>query len=288
MIRYSLITFIVLFAGFNIYLRVKKQEYSTYQYQYQLNVIEGQKYIFGKRAPESVLLGTSLSALMPTDSLNGLYKLAMPGLSTADGRNIVMKRNSYPHRIFIEINFFNKPADEAYTSLFSSSVNNKIKEVLPALKEENQPVSILLSKFKKDHQQPGNNQVVPVNDTVPANIFMNLLAGSRRQYTDPIDTMALEKALDELTGFVEEVTAKGSHVCFFEMPVDQSLENLPKTVLVRNMIQQRFQGKQNTWFIHLPQGNFRTKDGIHLTESNAWDYTSYFKEEVDRLALAGF
>jgi hypothetical protein len=281
MIRYSIITFIILFAGFNIYLRVGHKEFSTPQYQYQGNVMGAQKYIYGAKLPESVMIGTSLSAVMPMDSLQEIYKLSMPGLSMMDGMEILKRRSDYPKRVFIEINFFLKPETASFQALFSSSLNNKIKVELPAMKEENQPVSILMDRLRSRHKPVA---VAPVeNDTVARDVFESLLEEQFKAYTVSIDSNQLNNSLKKMEEDVTFLVSQGSEVCFFEMPVDSSLERLPRTHAIRSAITNRFKGRPHIYYIPVPEGTFRTKDGIHLIEKEAWRFASYFKKEADSI-----
>lgn len=281
MIRYSIITFIVLFAGFNIYLRVSNKEFNTPQYQYQGNVMGAQKYIYGTKLPEQVMIGTSLSAVVPTDSLQGLYKLSMPGLSMMDGLEILKKRAEFPKKVFIEINYFLKPETASFQSLFNSPVNNKIKKELPAMKEENQPVSILMDKLR-NRSKPAAGMPA-VNDTVARDVFEGLLKGQFELYTQSIDRNQLNNVLIKIEQDVMAMINQGSEVCFFEMPVDSSLEVLPRTLTIRGAIKNRFKGHPHIHFIPVPEGEFRTKDGIHLIERDAWKFASYFKREADSI-----
>ncbi|RBL92906.1 hypothetical protein [Chitinophaga flava] len=284
MIRKSLLVFIVIFAAFNIYLTVSKKQFNEYQYQYQLNVIRAQKYIYdAERKPSAVMLGTSLSALMHLP--DSIYNLSLPGLNVADGIEVVRTIHTLPKTVFIESNYFFRDGSESFKDIFSNRINNQLKIWLPGMRDQNQPPNILLSVLKP--QKNKEERPAPENDAVPSPaLFANLLTRQESIYKT-VDTLLVNRGLDRLTEFVKDITASGGKVCIFEVPVSASLVPLPLTTVIREKLRVRFQHLENVYFLNAPKDHkYQTVDGIHLSHSSLWDYSMYFREETARLFSA--
>ncbi len=281
MIRKSLIVFIVIFAAFNIYLKTSQKQFDAFQYQYQLNVIRAQKYIYDpEHNPSSVMVGTSLSAMLPLP--DSIYNLSMPGLNIADGIEVVKAVPRLPRTVFIETNFFFSVPSKPFADLFSNSVNNQMKIWLPGMRDQNQPANILMSAFRT------NSKVVerpsPENDAIPAPALFEKLLEKQKNRFKEADTLVINREMEKVAEFVQLVTASGGKVCFFEMPVENVLESLPLTTVVREKLHSRFQHLENVYFLDPPkEHNYRTMDGIHLSHTGLWDYSIYFREEMTRL-----
>src|SRR5258706_16224197 len=120
MIRKSLVVCLVFFFAFSFSLLLLKREKENGQYQYQENVIKGQRYLYDAETPENVVIGTSLSNRLLTDSLKNLYSLSLAGLNVFDGLHIVLAKKDIPKNIYIEFNYFFKPQNKQFSSLFDS------------------------------------------------------------------------------------------------------------------------------------------------------------------------
>jgi hypothetical protein len=285
MIRKSLVVCLVVFLGYSFILLFVKKDKDAGQYQYQDNIIRGQHYLYRHDIPDAVMIGTSLSNKLPKDSLKGIYSLSFAGLNVFDGFHIILDRKTPPKTVFIETNYFFKPENKPFTSLFDSKLENKLKKDLVALQETNQPVNIfryLLSSLFHSKKKAG----IPKNEiSVPQDVFSNLLKLQQVEY-NKIDTNLIENSLNQLEQNINDINLRGSKVCFFEVPVSPELENLPLAQYVRTSIEKRFTGTRNVSFIKLPVGvNFTTVDGVHLDDYSAWRYTHYFNEEIEKLTL---
>lgn len=280
MIRKSLIVFIIIFAAFNIYLRSSHPQFDAFQYQYQLNVIRAQKYVYDtKRTSSTVMLGTSLSGQLPIP--DSIYHLSFPGLNIADGIEVIKAANILPRTVFIETNYFFRDPSESFTSLFTNEINNQAKIWLPGMRDQNQPANILLSKLKPEKKV--TERPSPDKDAVAPALYEKLLARQEVLYKQ-VDTALVNRGVDRLSAFVEKITASGAQVCFFEMPIALQLESSPQCMIVREKLQERFGHQANVHFLPVPANHqYQTTDGIHLNQAGLWDYGVYFMQETAAL-----
>lgn len=277
MIRYSLIIFLLLFATFSTFIWLKKKEFNSVQYQNQENVIKIQHFLYNEKPLRAIVVGTSLSAKLSTDSLEGVYNLSMAGLSVLDGLHILFLRNEIPPVVFIETNYFFKAESKDFTSQFDSKASNYIKSKLPALQDENQPAGIVKHYLRKPEPKTG----IPQNDQpLSDDVFGKLLMMQQETYKQP-DTTRIRQSLQVLETSVQEIIKRGSTVCFFEMPVHPALDTLPLSEMIRSTIKRTF---PQIHYIEKPSGiTFNTTDGIHLDKVGIWQYSQYFRETASTI-----
>ena len=274
MIKKTIILFAIIFVVFEAFLSLNKHNWHSVQYLYQGNIISADKYIFNDAAPKSVIIGTSLSAEIITDSLAGFYNLSMSGMSSLDGLNLIFKRKELPHNVFIEINYFYKTKNDAFISLYDSKIEQFFKKNILALRDEDQPVGLLMSYLKSS-----GNKNTGADPVVPKKIFVELLNNQIKEYSLP-DTSLIKNSLLELKRYVAKLKLSGINVIFYEMPTNPLLETSLRANIVRHLIIENF---SNSRFIKIPDGNYDTMDGVHLKKNDAIKYTNYFKREVNSI-----
>lgn len=279
MIKRSLVIFAVLFVIFNIAATYTQPDDKYAQSDFQRNVIKADKYIYTDSNYNAVILGSSLAYRIPTDSLSGFYNLALSGMSIYDGGAVLLSRKALPKTVFIEINIIQRPKSESFSDEFESPVYSFIKQIFPALRTENQPV-ILIKKGINQLKEPGvikrHNKATPKNVYMPDRLFKPLLAIQVKEYSKP-DTILTNRSIISLKELVKEIKARGSKVVFFEMPVNPIIQQSPKATLIRELIAKNF--PHNT-FISTPPGPFKTRDGLHLAQKEAFDYALYLRSKL--------
>lgn len=285
-IKKSLLIFIILFIAFNVFLIViHKGEFKSAQYQYQNNIIKAEKYLYSKTVPTGVLIGTSLSGKFIMDSLPGVTNLALSGLNIFDGLQIILKREKFPKIVFIETNFFYRPENKLFTGSFNSPLNSFFKRNLLGLREENQPVGLILHVLKSYKKNPLSVSVVGNEMPLPKDIFLQLLKRQEDTY-GAIDTLLLNDAVVRLNKYIQELTSRNVKVILFEVPVNGELENLPLAVKVRTAIKDRVANSNNIYTVELPRNQtYMTVDGIHLDDKSIRQYMIYFNEALNRFNL---
>lgn len=151
MIKKSLITALVLLLlhALVVYL----YPISSTQYALQGNTIKAQQFIYGG-AQENIIIGSSLSNRLVMDSLQGMSNLSFSGMGIFDGLSILNHSDVTPRIVFIETNIMSRGENEHFTSYVNSPILSPVKEAIPSLRDEYQPIGMLgqliISTFKKD------------------------------------------------------------------------------------------------------------------------------------------
>jgi len=276
------------FIGCNILAAYNQPDARDADSPIQINLINADKYFYSKHNYRSVILGSSLASKIDADQLPGFYNLALIGMSVYDGGAVLLSRNPRPQTVYIELNVIQRPENESFTGQFNSPLYIWLKSALPALRSGNQP--IMLAK-KAIEAVANRNKPAPApvrkqastkkpalkNTYLPQRMFKPLLDVQLKAYSQR-DTALINASVIKLKQLVAQIQARGSRVVFFEMPINPALEQLPKTVLIRNAVKQAFAGYP---FINLPPATFKTRDGLHLAQKEAVDYTEYFKGQIN-------
>lgn len=285
MIKKSLIIFAIMFALFNIAATYTRPDDKYAQSDFQRNMIKADQYIYSDQEYKAVILGSSLAHRIATDSLPGFYNLALSGMSVYDGGAVLLSREVLPKMVFIEINVIHRPKSESFSQEFESPAYAFFKRIFPSLRTENQPV-ILFKKGidqlktlsrKKPVLQARKGTKVVVNNYLPQKTFKPLLAIQIKDYNKR-DTALANKAIASLQQLITKIESRGSKVVLFEMSVNPVIQQSPKATLIRELIAKNFSRYP---FIAIPSTNFKTRDGLHLAQKEAVDYTLYFKEQAD-------
>jgi hypothetical protein len=284
MIKKSLIVFAILFALFNIAANYTQPDVKYAQSDFQRNMIRADHYIYSDQEYKAVILGSSLAYRMQTDSLRGFYNLALSGMSIYDGGAVLLSRKVLPKTVFIEINVIQRPRSESFSPEFESPVYGFFKRTFPALRTENQPV--ILIKKAVDQLKPlmrpkpalkvHNGKKITRNSYLPQSMFKPLLAIQVKDYNKR-DTALANTAITSLKQLVAKIESRGGRVILFEMPVNPVIQQSPKATLIRELVAQNFSQYP---FIAAPSTTFKTRDGLHLAQKEAVDYTLYFKEKA--------
>jgi hypothetical protein len=283
MIKKSLILFVILFALFNIAATYTQPDDKYAQSDFQRNMINADKYIYSNIDYKAVILGSSLAYRMPTDSLPGFYNLALSGMSVYDGGAVLLSRKTLPKTVFIEINVIQRAKSESFSQEFELPGYDFFKRIFPALRTENQPLILVKKAIDQIKASVGpkpvlknRNRVIARNIYLPDRLFKPLLAIQIKDYSKR-DTVLANKAITSLKQLVQKIEARGSKVVLFEMPVNPIIQQSPKATLIKELIAKNFPQHP---FIPIPPFTFKTRDGLHLAQKEAVDYTLYFKEQA--------
>ena len=305
MIKKTLLTFTILFIGYTG-LMMWRPDLSASQHQQQTNIINAQRYLYSEEPHDNVIVGSSLSTRLRLNALPGYTNLAFGGLTSMNGLNIVQHGNSLPSAVFIETNVLQKPEDQDFnTNLFSpfpfyskkyivSLRDNKkplafteiaITTLFPGLipdgsgTAESAPASPKGPTATLATSQPVPNVELDGLSTPPRSaIFQASLDNHRQQYTTPNYTI-IDTNILVLQRYVNDLTAAGVEVFFFEMPVHNELQELPMARYIRDEIRMVFPDTEYH-YIELPGWTASTTDGLHLAPEEAVEYTNYFKQKA--------
>jgi hypothetical protein len=236
---------------------------------------------------KNVILGTSLTNTLISDSIKNTYNLGLHGLSVFDGLYILSLKKEIPKYLFVEMNFITKEYNSSFQNQFSNP-SLFIKKNIISLRDEKQPL-VIFGNFLE-------NRIISkkIKSTINLNvqsffkeklIFDELMANQKKIYSiAPSDSILAEK-LNNLSLELKKYEIKGTKIVFFEVPNNTMFTNLPFCKSVRNGFYNKFP-KSKYEYIYLPENmNIKTSDGLHLTNEEAESYSSYLRKKIELLQL---
>ncbi|MFH0758627.1 MAG: hypothetical protein V2B15_15165 [Bacteroidota bacterium] len=295
MIKKSILIFLVLVVAWAIIIRVVP--FSASQHQWQENIIKAEQYIYGSETIDNVMVGSSLSTRLQTDSLNAYYNLALSGQGILDGLNVLRRKKELPERVIVEINFLDRGENETFSNLVFSPTSFFLKRYFRILRAGQQPLTavgngiliplfeLISGKKEIDKGEAGTGTEGEAGTAVSDELFHKMVETNRDLYTEPIDTATMDQQFEKLSDHIQYLKSNGVDVVFYEMPVNHQLTKLAKANYLRNRIMNDFHDEP---FIGLPDYWERiiTTDGLHLTDGEATSYTRYLRNELSKLDSA--
>jgi hypothetical protein len=229
MIKKSLLVAILLFALYTVFvIFFAPTWWNASQHQWQTNIINAQNYMYNESdTNRNVILGSSLSCRLVSDSLPGTYNLALNGQSIFDGLNILIHAKKYPVNVFIETNVVLRSENETFTSSLTTPILSDIKRTLPSLRAGKQPVGIIgklafngIYKIKSLFGSGIEEEVaLPPGIQKNNDLFEKMLDFQRSDYSEVPDPDLLKANFNSLKEYIVKLENRGIKIIFFEMPV---------------------------------------------------------------------
>lgn len=289
MIKKTLIYALVLFLLYNLLLYFWNPSFISTQGFWQDNQIKAQDYIYASdsRMPENIIVGSSMSAMIVTDSLDNFYNLAFLGESHLNGLDLIKEKEWYPKRVFIETNFTSDALNEGlFYEILHNPVTYSLRKYLPALRDGKQPVVLVGSQLE--------NYILKRNFTEEERLDRYSFVFQRFVEPSPgvgvfagFDTPSSQTSLECLDAFVKDLEDHGVEIYFFEMPYYHTLYHSPRVESMRDLFQQIYPSGKYNYLPRPAYGEYETIDGLHLGREEALRYTIFFRNQVDSLKRIG-
>ena len=238
---------------------------------FQSHRVIGEDFLLRKDRPAAVLVGTSLSSLLPRIALAPVYNLAMSGGSSLAGMRLLMATEPAPRVLFIEANLFIRPADEDLLAELLNPVALRIKSICDACLARNQPVTLALSIVSNLRLRPlSESEQDRLNVTVAANpeVQRRGLTMHLKGSDSPVSPDKMRTVLDALSLQIRELEQKGTRVIFVEMPMHPDLIGAAYYQSGLAAAKAKFSPLLHQW-ISFTGRNFETSDGAHLIYRDA-------------------
>lgn len=264
MIKRTLISFLLIFIVYVIFREYIIPNISRAEVK-QLNSIRAQKILYNQDLRDNVIVGTSLTANLPMDSLPNFENLAFGAENVYVGLELLIRRGYFPKRVFIESNFIARTEDTNLLGKISNPILYESKKRFPFLEDGKEPIPLIellveksLKKVVPDYFRVLNQEIKKddkVNDWLN-NYFMKLY---NKALTEDQEN-EIQKKLDSYISILEEY---GSEVVFFEMKMHPRLQELPYFITSRKLLQDEFISDR-LFMERLIDYPYNTTDGLHL------------------------
>ena len=220
---------------------------------------------------KNVIFGSSMGTRLTMEEFGSdTYNLSFVGRSALDGLFLTRHRGQAPDLVLVESNVLDRPQNLPFTRSITSPFAGSL-----SIKKHLRPIELtvnLLNK-KKGKTSGSVNQEVPRQQIVQEALNKNIETWQKFR--------PVFKNLDQIEDYFKWLTANGSQVVIFEMPMHPEISKSPKAEFLRSAIHERF---PDIPFIPSPSStNYSTRDGIHLTPESALNYSTHLANEIKRL-----
>lgn len=280
MIKRTLITALVLVAGYHFILPHLSRNYYWIPGQQRANYVRAQQFVHDSPASANVVVGSSMANELNPEILGpGFVKLTFPAGGSFTGLDIIHQTGKRPPVLFIEINTLLRDSDKGLAEEATSPWRRKLRDASPVFKEEGRPSNFQVGFLNAWVSRichgvtkvlNGGKKAEPAaQQPVDASVMENVMRANREHLDRPPSEADLSARTKRLGDIVDALTKAGTKCVFFEMPFDPTLMDLAEPLAVRKAMVARFPHDRHTW-LHIDLGgDYQTSDGIHLVKADA-------------------
>ena len=100
-----------------------------------------------------------------------------------------------------------------------------------------------------------------------------------------ISSKLLNQQINKLRSYVTYFRDQGVKIVFYEMPIDEKLKETKRYLNIKRAFQKEFPSTEYNYILTPQSFVFKSKDGIHLTGSGIKSYSSFFKNEAQKIIM---
>lgn len=222
--------------------------------------IIAEKVIFFKGKVDLIIVGSSLTALLPNNYYkNSKINLSLPGGSANDGLEIIKKTELIPRYLVIETNTLFIDTDQIFINSIFAEPQFTIKKLFPVFQSQYRPINFTLSlaNFIFLGDQSRNNI-----DKADPSVLNRTVSAYKLAYATLPHEPEFTNNLKKLETTVNNLKAKGTVVIFLEMPLHPDLINSAKQTYIRKRLLALFPKDQ--WLTPAEERPYEVTDGLHL------------------------
>ncbi len=281
MIKKTFLVALVLLIGYSLLVPVLPRGKSLTQWQ--SNIVKAQRYLLDFQGRyDHVLVGSSLTNRINTDSLPGFYNLGLDGLSIYDGLAVLNEATSLPGAIYLEMNNALRKTDDRFIRAIKQDFWFDTKRTIPVLREEFKPMVVLVTYLQTWILSPGKNQRINrAGSREDKGLFDKVMDQHIQRNLKIPPGELLSGNFTSLKKQVSALQARGTDFFFFIMPVDQRISELPRPKLVKQYSLYYFPENKCRWIFPVPGKKYNTTDGMHLDDRSSREFTSDFLKMIN-------
>jgi hypothetical protein len=289
MIKRSLLWGVALFFLYQVFLLIPAAPTRfTVQSLWQDNLVRTQEYLLLDRAPDLVIVGSSLSrGFEPAWFGDRCYNLAATGGNVLSGLEVIRRADHSPKRVLVETNMIMQDEIEGLLENAYRPVIGPLRAHLLPLRERYQPANfggwLLGDQLLRTALQAAHvpvfleRQIHAVRDPARFPQFLTVQQEARRRMHEP---RKLQNKIDRLKSVLNDLKARGVQCMLVEMPFDSSLAELPETKQVSQSLTENFPADRYMWIRPDKAHDYETTDGVHLTENELSAFAAQIKSSL--------
>ncbi|PQA53175.1 hypothetical protein [Siphonobacter curvatus] len=238
-----------------------------------------QEYIYARKPFEIVWVGSGLigdfTKYLPEPSRS--FNLFFPYSSSCLGIEIIARRRRTPRVIFVETNYLFKGSDAKLVDRLFHRIGYPVQYYLPGFQRKNNPLRWVKRLLHQVRPAPALSGQTPH--------FQEWLALHRKNYEHFHISEPFTRELERLKQRINGLTAQGCQILFFEMPIEESLKETDLYKLQKQYVRSLFPPESYEWIEQDSAYQYRTWDGIHLTQESVRTYVAYLSKQAQQRGL---
>lgn len=246
-----------------------------------LRRIIGERIVFTTEKTEMVVVGSSLTALLPNSYYrDGRVNLAIPGGSSSLGLEILFRSRIFPKVLVVETNTLFIDADQEFVNGLFQEPQLTLKRLFPIFQTQYRPLNVILSLA---NQLLIGDQAKNNIDSVDPAVLERALSGQKKSFAVVPKEPEFSHIVQRFEQLIKEFQGKGTKILFLEMPVHPELVNSPREKYIRDKLTEIFPKERYQWLTPAVERAYEVTDGIHLLHREGVAVNSL----IDRMIATG-
>lgn len=275
MIKQSLFVTFICFVVYAAFIGQRNHEKITPLHDWEGNVIRAQNFLFETHDEQvdNVMVGSSLAYRIDQLPAN-YFNLSFAGLSIYDGMEILLASDKMPKKILIETNVIQRLGSEVFQEALLKNKTYQMKEKIPFFREKHKPVPIFINQIYTALYpvKPKTAKPIKLKET-----NQYALAEQAKNYAIPLSVEEQTEIETKLATYIKQFELRNVEVIFFELPVDKTLCDTPKSHSIKAIID----AFPDVKLIEQPDcSQYTTADGAHLQYASVLKYTDYLLAQL--------
>lgn len=289
MIRKTLLTTLALLLLYSGFIYVGRNAITrTGQTVEQRNLVKAEDYRYeAADRYDTLVVGSSMSERLVMDSLgSGCYNLAMAGLSSQAGLQLIEESKHQPQLVYVEANTLLTPIKPGQLPTGNDTpVWRFIREHLAFTRQKYQPVGVFKALLRD--LQYGKSQFVylEAGARVDSAFLEKAIIPQLQERQHPLPDSVLTARVQAVRQRLDAFRQRGTRIVLFEMPVDPRLQRTPVAQTIQTALLDTFQTPGYPFIIAPATDAYQTTDGVHLTHPECVRYTHYLCDQLRRRAI---
>lgn len=247
--------------------------------QRENNLVRAERYRYRQGPAPLVLAGSSLANNIATVGMgrDEVVNLAMSGGAAQTGLAILLAYGGEPGVVLVELN---DTIDRSLDRELLDSLGGLggLKALLPALRTEYRPVSVLVDALRQSGDDDAN-----ARGSFNARLRAQSVARVRAQLMRPLsaeEAAAFRREAALIRDQVTALEAAGWRVVLGDVPRDSELMATTRLTQVQAILSGTFPPDRYEWLATPPGGEWITRDGLHLVRDDARRFAGFLREQL--------
>lgn len=254
-------------------------------------MIKAERYVYSSTPSEVVLVGSSIAArINPKYVGTHVSNLAMAGISSQTGLDIVQQVAKKPPLVMIEINdTIQRELDQEFIEHLYHPLFHRLRSYLTIFRQEYQPVSVFIDLLKSRKNQGRTDEEIDSQEMITPELREKIIARHIAAQSQPLDEQSRAKITEQaglIQAQIEQIEQEGVKVLLFDLPGEPRVKNTQQQQQIETLVKELFPPERFAWMPAPSQKDWVTTDGIHLVNSDAKEYASFIQQQLAKLNLS--